>query len=59
MLEILRKVASGPVMGKSDISIHDQIRELVNSIELNKSPEEISKILGKLADEVNYRNYWE
>lgn len=59
MLDVLKKVAGGPVMSKSDICVHDQIRELVKAIELNKPLAEIEKILENLANEVNYNYYWD
>ena len=59
MLEVLKKVASGPVMSQSDISVHDKIRELITAVELNKSPKDVEKIVNELASETEYRDYWD
>lgn len=59
ILQVLKEFAKGPVMGQSDISVHDQVRELVTAIELGKTTEEITKILEKLEDETHYRDDWD
>ena len=59
MLGTLRKAANGPVMSKSEISVHDQIRELIKAIELKKTQKKLEEILEKLADEFNYSYFWD
>jgi len=59
ILEILKDFSRGPVMSQSDISVHDQIRELVEAVENKKPLEEIERIVSKLAEEADYRDYWD
>lgn len=59
ILQVLKEFANGPVTSQSDISVHDQVRELVKAIELEKTPEEITNILERLEDETHYRDDWD
>jgi len=59
MLQMLKKISKGPVMSKSEISVHDRIRELVTAIEHKKTVKDIARVLEKLNDAVNYRDYWD
>ncbi len=45
MLETLKEVANGPIMSESEISVHDQIRELVRGIQEAKSVDNVREIL--------------
>jgi len=59
MLQMLKKISKGPVMSKSEICVHDRIRELVAAIEHKKAAKDITIVLEKLNDAVNYRDYWD
>jgi uncharacterized membrane protein YjjP (DUF1212 family) len=59
ILKILKDFSKGPVMSQSDISVHDQVRELVKAVESKKPLEEVENLLNKLAEETDYRDYWD
>jgi hypothetical protein len=59
MVEELKLISKGPIMSKSEISVHDIIRDLIEAIEQKKSRENIEQILQRLKKEVNYCDYWD